>query len=133
MFVRAFPDRGGVWQISNGGGSDPRWSRNGHDLLYLSPDHRSILAAGYSAKGDAFTADKPRVWLGSQPQPIADYDAGPDGKRTMALLPVPGQAETEVSRVTFLINFADKLRRRTSAGKVMPVRKTLRRAKKVCL
>jgi len=35
VFVRAFPDNGGRWQISNNG-MFPKWSANGRDLLYQS-------------------------------------------------------------------------------------------------
>ena len=31
IYVRAFPDNGGLWKISNNGGETPIWSRNGHD------------------------------------------------------------------------------------------------------
>ncbi len=52
VYVRAFPPpsagQGGKWQISNSGGSAPEWSRNGHDLLYLSGDQ--IMAVSYTAE-----------------------------------------------------------------------------------
>ena len=39
IYVRPFPDvSGGRWQVSNGGGRMPLWSRNGQELFYLSPD-----------------------------------------------------------------------------------------------
>jgi serine/threonine-protein kinase len=41
VYVRPFPDaQGGRWQISNGGGSEPRWSRDGRELFYLDGDRR---------------------------------------------------------------------------------------------
>ena len=81
MYVRAFPPpssgQGGKWQISNNGGTAPRWSRTGHDLLYQSGDQ--IMAASYAVNGDTFVAEKPRVWIaklgGTQ------WDLAPDGKR----------------------------------------------------
>jgi eukaryotic-like serine/threonine-protein kinase len=33
IYVRAFPDNGGLWKISNNGGQMPMWSRGGHELL----------------------------------------------------------------------------------------------------
>jgi serine/threonine-protein kinase len=42
VYVRAFPDRGGKWQISNGGGLYPVFSRNGRELFFphrRQPDH----------------------------------------------------------------------------------------------
>ncbi len=32
-YVRAFPDKGGKWQVSNSNGIHPAWSRNGHELF----------------------------------------------------------------------------------------------------
>jgi hypothetical protein len=36
--VKAFPASEGKWQISKGGGSRPRWNRNGKELFYLATD-----------------------------------------------------------------------------------------------
>jgi dipeptidyl aminopeptidase/acylaminoacyl peptidase len=41
VYVRPFPQaQGGRWQVSNGGGSEPRWSRDGRELFYLDGDLR---------------------------------------------------------------------------------------------
>jgi len=41
VYVRPFPDaQGGRWQVSNGGGSEPRWSHDGRELYYLDGDRR---------------------------------------------------------------------------------------------
>jgi Tol biopolymer transport system component len=67
VYVRAFRPTSsgsdGEWLISNNGGMFPRWSGAGHDLLYQSGDQ--IMAVGYTASGDKFVAEKPRVWIGS--------------------------------------------------------------------
>ena len=60
VYVRAFPDKGGKWQISNGNGLYPVWSRNGHELFFRNEDNQ-IMVASYSVKGDSFVADKARV------------------------------------------------------------------------
>jgi serine/threonine protein kinase/Tol biopolymer transport system component len=118
VYVRAFPPpssgQGGKWQISNNGGILPRWSRNGHDLLYQSGDQ--IMAASYSVKGDTFVAEKPRVWIakvgGTQ------WDLAPDGKRVAVLTPVQSaEAPEQEHEVVFLENFFDELRRRAPVGK----------------
>ena len=119
VWVRAFPDKGGKWQISNEGGGNPVWSPNGRELFFRGEDNR-IMAATYTATGDSFAPDKPRPWSEKQLADIAmaasilTFDLAPDGKRVAALMPVatPGQ-----SHVTFLLNFGDELRRK------MPVRK----------
>ena len=123
VYVRAFPPpsssapggQGGQWVISNTGGQDPVWSPNGRDLLYRGGDQ--IMAVGYTAKGDTFVPDKPRVWLaklgGTQ------WDLHPDGKRVGVVTPMAAaEAPKAEHEVVFLENFFDELRRRAPlAGK----------------
>jgi len=113
VYVRAFPPppsgQGGKWQISNGGGTDSRWSRNGHELLYRSGDQ--IMAASYTVKGDTFVAEKPRVWVAKLGGTI--WDLAPDGKRALVLTPVESaEAPKQEHEVVFLENFFDYLRQR---------------------
>jgi hypothetical protein len=44
VYVRPFPGPGGRWQVSNGGGVQPVWSRDGRELFYLSLDSRMMVA-----------------------------------------------------------------------------------------
>jgi eukaryotic-like serine/threonine-protein kinase len=118
VYVRAFPPpssgQGGKWQVSNSGGAAPRWSRNGHDLMYQSGDQ--IMAASYTAKGDAFVAEKPRVWLaklgGTQ------WDLAPDGKRVAVVTPEgTAEAPKQDHEVVLLLNFADELQRKVPVAR----------------
>jgi serine/threonine-protein kinase len=61
VYVRALPDNGTKVQISNAGGVMPVWSKNGRELFYRTDDSR-IMVATYTANGNTFVADKPRVW-----------------------------------------------------------------------
>lgn len=120
IYVRAFPDKEGKWQISSGGGSFPVWSHNGRELFFRSDDNR-IMVAAYTVKGDSFVADKPRVWS-EKPLAVAgfdiargisNYDLAPDGKRVAALMPVETpEAQKAQNHVIFLENFFDELRRK---------------------
>jgi eukaryotic-like serine/threonine-protein kinase len=38
IYVQTYPAHAGKWQISSTGGVDPRWSRDGRELFYLSAD-----------------------------------------------------------------------------------------------
>ena len=38
VYVTAFPDPGGKWQVSSGGGSSPSWSAEGKQLYYVAGD-----------------------------------------------------------------------------------------------
>jgi len=121
IYVRAFPDRGGKWQISNGGGTYPIWSSRGHDLFFETLDNH-IMAATFAVKGDSFAADKPRVWsdrkLGGFVNNMRNFDVAPDGKRIAALMPVETpDAQQSQSHVIFLENLADELQRKVPTGK----------------
>ena len=114
VYVRAFPDKGSRWLISNGGGTMPRWARNGRELFYRTEDSR-IMVVTYTARGDTFVADKPRLW---SDKPLANtgltpnLDLAPDGKRFAVLIAPEGTEATDVQRhVTLLMNFFDELRR----------------------
>jgi hypothetical protein len=64
------------------------WSRNGHDLFFLS--NGGLMAAAYQVRGDSFVAEKPRVWFEKKIAGFAatmSYDPAPDGKHIVALLP----------------------------------------------
>jgi WD40-like Beta Propeller Repeat len=120
IYVRAFPDKGGKWQISNSGGAYPMWSRSGHELFFESPDQR-IMAASYAVKDDSFVADKPRLWSEKQIGGTVGYrnvDLAPDGKRIAAFMPAEArEAQQSQNHVTFLLNFFDELRRRGPVSK----------------
>lgn len=116
VYVRAFPDKGGSWQISTAGGHFPMWSHAGAELFFQSLDNR-IMVASYTVKGDSFLADQPRVWsekrLANLGITMSTYDIAPDGKRILALIPAEAaDAQRAESHVVFLENFFDELRRK---------------------
>jgi len=120
IFVRPFPGPGGVWQVSLGGGLYPFWSRDGK-LFYLGSGNR-IFVVDYTAKGDTFTAGKPRMWSETQTRTaggnaLVSIDLAPDGNH-FAIVPMSQAEDKEGSvHVTFLFNFFADLRRRMPAGK----------------
>ncbi len=120
VYVRPFPGPGGRRQISTGGGFFPLWSRDGHELLFETPDQR-VMVVSYTATGDSFAAGKPRVWTETRLRDsgsYSNYDLAPDGKRVAATLPdndaSGGKGPTHL---TFLLNFFDELRRRAPVTK----------------
>ena len=118
VYVRPFPPPssglGEKWQISNGGGFNADWSRNGHDLVYRSGD--DFMAASYTVKGDTFVAEKPRLWIAKFAKNA--WALAPDGKRVLVAAPV-GSAEPPKPEheAVFLENFFDYLRQRVPLGK----------------
>jgi serine/threonine-protein kinase len=121
VYVRPFPDAaGGKWQVSSGGGNLPMWSRDGKSLFFETLDNR-IMLAGYTANGVSFSPGKPRLWSDKQltaPTANGNYDLAPDGTTIEALVVTPvSEANQRSIHVTFLLNFFDELRRRTSQAK----------------
>ena len=64
------------------------WSRSGRELFFETLDNH-IFVATYTVKGDAFVADKPRMWsetLTASPYASTNFGLTPDGQRVMALM-----------------------------------------------
>ena len=82
---------------------------DGRNLVYRSGDQ--IMSVSYTVKGDAFVAEKPRVWLASLGGKVTGYDYDLDliHKRVLRLLPAESAPDHEV---VLLQNFFDELRRR---------------------
>ncbi len=110
IYVRPFPGPGGKTQISTGGGSLPQWSRNGKELYYIASTRDKIMAVTYSAIGDSFRAEKPRIWSTGQISERGSYVPSPDGKR-IGVLKSPGAVDAApINKVDFIFNFIDQIR-----------------------
>ncbi|MGD1097792.1 MAG: protein kinase, partial [Bryobacteraceae bacterium] len=122
VYVRAFPDKGGKWQISYGGGQLPVWSRSGHDLFFGTLDNH-IMVAAYTLKGESFMPDKPRLWSEKKLGGVVlatekNFDLAPAGKRIAALMPAETpESQQSQNHVVFLENFSDELQRKVPIGK----------------
>jgi Tol biopolymer transport system component len=111
------PAGGGKWQVSNGGGRNPIWSRNGRELFYEGPENEVHVAA-YTVKGNSFVVEKPRVWsetrLADPGNRYRGFDVSADGKRVLGLLDADDAKPETHLRV--LLNVDSELRRRISMG-----------------
>ena len=79
------------------------------------------MVATYAAKGDAFSADKSRVWSDTQifenNGAIWNFDLALDGKRVVASPRAEAGGQKGSVHVTVLENFFDELRRKMPVGK----------------
>jgi hypothetical protein len=55
--VTTFPSAAGKWQVSRGGGSEPRWRGDGKEMFYLSPS--GMLMAASVSLGATFASGPP--------------------------------------------------------------------------
>ena len=89
-----------------------------YEERFDSLDNRIMLAT-YTVNGQSFVANKPRQWSDHElisPTGDPSYDISPDGKTIVALVhsTLPGGEQAAV-KATFLLNFFEELKRRTSA------------------
>jgi eukaryotic-like serine/threonine-protein kinase len=119
VYVCPFPESGGKWQVSTGGGRYPKWSRTGKELFYRTADSK-LMVAPYSVSGKSFAPGKSELWSAGQFTErlgSVNFDISPDGKRAVVLKIPPQEEGSTVSKLTFVFNFFDEIRRTVPAGK----------------
>jgi eukaryotic-like serine/threonine-protein kinase len=50
IYVTSFPNAAGKWQVSRGGGTEPRWRGDGKEIYYLAPSGM-LMAVPVNAQG----------------------------------------------------------------------------------
>ena len=90
--VRGLGAGAGNWQISQGGGTRPVWSKAAKELYYLNQTDGSLMVVSYTVNGESFVLGTPRpaskykVPPGSNPVRNS-FDVHPDGKRIVLIAP----------------------------------------------
>src|SRR5207302_1988745 len=87
VYVRPFPAAsGGKWMVSKGGGTQPRWRRDGKELFYISADSK-LMAVEVAAASGIFQAGIPKalfaapIWGGGASVNVTRYDVTADGRK----------------------------------------------------
>ena len=79
VYVQPFPGPGGKWLVSEGGGVNAIWSRDGQELFYR---HRDQIVRVDVETDPTFAIGKPVVlFAGRYRRTGRDYDVTPDGTR----------------------------------------------------
>jgi hypothetical protein len=95
IYVQAFPGPGSKSQVSNGGGSEPRWSPKGDELFYRTGDRMMAVKVRLQP---TFVADTPHMLFEGHFTRMgwgqSNYDVAADGKRFLMVQgndpPLPG-------------------------------------------
>lgn len=112
VYVRPFPDtKVTKRQVSISGGSVPRWSRDGRELLYNDPGTGQLVGVPV-VPGAAFTTGIPKPLFSTQPfAPVGavPFDVSPDGKRFLFTRQV-GNEQPRPDEVVLVQHFIEELK-----------------------
>jgi serine/threonine protein kinase len=107
IYVTSFPGGGGKWQVSRGGGTEPRWRPDGKEIFYIAPG--GILTAVPVSSESGFSTGTPAPLFqvhGRAPISSTDvftYDVAKDGKRFLVNRYIKPE---RVAPLTILLNAA---------------------------
>jgi hypothetical protein len=116
VYVKEFPN-GAKIQISNDGGNDPVWRRDGRELFYRNEDR--MMAVPVSA-GDRFDAGRSlELWRGPYSHGMSsscgapglsssNYDVSPDGQRFL-MIQDEDVDKTSSSSLVVVLGFSHEL------------------------
>jgi len=112
VYVSPFPGATGKWQVSRGGGKEPRWRQDGKELFYLSAEGKMMAVAVKT--GGSFEAGPPGALFQTHTrQPISSqdmfsYDVTGDGKRFLINTKVD---EPSAAPLSIILNWASEMER----------------------
>jgi Tol biopolymer transport system component len=110
VYVSPFPEANSKWQVSRGGGEEPRWKSNGKELFYLS-SARKLMSVEMLPSG-TFEAREPvelfqtRSRLRISSQDVFTYSVADDGQKFLVNSVVD---EPSVVPLSIMLNWADGL------------------------
>jgi len=115
IYVRRYPALDRAWQVSEGGGVQPRWSSTSREIYYRGGQH--MMAATFDASGAEPAFGKPVALFTDeydfgQNVSIANYDVTRDGRFIML------RRGTRGGRLRAVINWTEELKHVLAAGGV---------------
>jgi len=114
VYVQAFPERKGRWQVSLDGGRNVRWSRDGKELFYDDGVHLHAVAVTTSP---TFAHGPPQRLFKLDFIPgyegLTNYDVAADGRFLVVRSLASGSTE---GHVNVILNWAGELKTKTAIG-----------------
>jgi eukaryotic-like serine/threonine-protein kinase len=112
VYVRPYPGPGGKRvPISDGGGVQPVWTKDGRELIYLGgPTMNRFMAVDIGVEGNELKLGTPQVLFEmpvAQPMPARWFDVSADGRRFAVL----AADDERLTHVTVIFKFFDQVRR----------------------
>jgi Tol biopolymer transport system component len=111
IYVKSFPDAERRWQISKGGGVDPRWRHDGREILYMSGSKlmgvEVTTSPSFQLGAPTPLFEAPFVQAGNWARNNA-YDVTADGKKILATIPL---GQTPAGPLTIVLNWQAGLKK----------------------
>jgi Tol biopolymer transport system component len=110
VYVTSFPSSNGKWQVSSGGGQEPRWRHDGKELFYVSADGKMMAVA--VTTGSNFKVGSPvALFQTHRRQPVSfldvfSYDVSGDGQRFLIATKV---GEANAAPLSIHLNWASEM------------------------
>jgi len=106
LYVTTYPTVGRRWQVSQNGGQEPRWRRDGKELFYFAADNH-LQAVPAKITGGDFELGQPQSLFAVSRKGVAvwRYDVLPDGQHFIATIAKEGSA----SNITLVSNWTNML------------------------
>jgi dipeptidyl aminopeptidase/acylaminoacyl peptidase len=90
IFVTTFPETGGRWQVSQTGGREVRWSKDGREIFFFAPDNR-LMAVEVKIDSPSFEVGAIHPLFQSRRMGLNyRYDVAKDGRRFLVNTAFPG-------------------------------------------
>jgi eukaryotic-like serine/threonine-protein kinase len=102
VYVAPFPGPGARVQVSSGGGSQPRWRRDGQELFYLSPELKMMAAQLTATAGDSRVGSARMLFTISA---LGGYDVAADGQKFI----IAQDSEQTSTFLTIVTNWSAEL------------------------
>jgi hypothetical protein len=113
VYVQPFPGFTGKWRVSSNGGTLPRWSADGKQIIYQHRDE--ILSVGITTKageGGVISLGRPTRLF--EVEGLNDFDRSPDGKTIV--VSKRGSAGS-VKQLNVVLNWFEELRAKVQSKK----------------
>jgi serine/threonine-protein kinase len=108
IYVRPFPvEKAGLWRVSTGGGTSPRWAPGGQELFYVNPSG-ALMRVG---------VERSQTWVATVPAMLSkegfrSFDISPDGQRFLISKPSGGpDQDTSPTSIVVVLNWFEELKR----------------------
>ncbi len=99
VFIGSFPDLDARWQVSPGGGREPRWRDDGREIFYRTPDGVMMAVSVTTSERRVSLGEARALFQAGTESIFTSYDVAPDGQRFILCMPLQETAPQPLTLV----------------------------------